>query len=74
MAHLGIVASAEVSRHMVEKHERMQFLGSPHQSGVLVGWIFGKYSSLSEMSPEKSPSERIYLMRCLLEMGVLFYG
>lgn len=74
MAHSGIVASAEVSRHMVEKHGRMQFLGSPHQSGVLVGWIFGKYSTLSEMSPEKSPSERIYLMRCLLEMGVLFYG
>ena len=74
MVHSGIVASAEVSRHTVEKHGRMQFLGSPHQLCVLVGWIFGKYSTLSEMSPEKSPSERIYLMRCLLEMGVLFYN
>lgn len=74
MVHSGIVASAEVSRRMVEKHGQMQFLGSPHRLCVPFGWIFGKYSSLSEMSPEKSPSERMYLMRCLLEMGILFYG
>ena len=52
----------------------MPFLGSPHRSCVLVGWLFSKYLTLSEMSPEKSPSERTCLMRCLLEMGVLFYG